>query len=38
MCESLGDKGEGIVVLYWMLAGSIFQIVIKYPRDILRGC
>lgn len=29
ICVSLGDKGEGVVALYFMLTGSIFQFVIK---------
>lgn len=29
ICVSLGDTGEGIVALYFMLTGSIFQFVIK---------
>lgn len=29
ICVSLGGMGEGIVDLYFMLTGSIFQFVIK---------
>lgn len=29
ICVSLGDTGKGIIALYFMLTGSIFQFVIK---------
>lgn len=38
ICVFLGDTGEGIVAPYFMLTGSIFQFVIKYPIIILRAC